>query len=158
MERKHEKVLLEEIGRLVDDLTQARSQISRTIDVSKRSLAKLLPESDRRTLDIIMNILVRYYNTSEEQMAGDSKEGGVMRARRIFGSLGYNRTRASYAYVGSIIKRDHASVMNHCKKMANFRDTNDSLYDEYLEVEARLDETLNMLGYIGHKRRDRTDK
>ena len=154
VEKQHEKILIADLNNLVNDLVKARHSISMTLNATRNTLRNILPEGDRLVLDILLSVIIDYFDVSVDDMKSDSRQGIVMRARRIFGAMGYHRTKASYAYVGRIINKDHASIMNHCKRIKQYEETNDHYYDEYLEIEALLDVKLNRLNVHRKSRKD----
>ena len=128
VESKHEEIFLSELHSLVRILKDLREQTNSVFNRINILEKKLLPYGDRLILDVIIDVTIRHFHINESDMSSDLREGSVMKARRIFCSMGYNRTGSSYAKVGAIVNRDHATVINACKKMRNYRDTHDVLY------------------------------
>jgi chromosomal replication initiation ATPase DnaA len=97
-------------------------------------------------IKIIYRVLESYFQVSPGQMRSkrvNSRKGDTMKARHIFCALLKQKTKFSYAEIGTYIDRDHSTVSNSCKVVQNAKDTNDPLWKHYQLVEKQVNEILD---------------
>ena len=147
VENEHERLFRAELKTLISSLTTVKEEVSSLLTKAKELSNKLLPFGDLLILDVIMDVTIKYYNVTEGDLKGESREGAVMKARRVFMALSYDLTdkRVSYSKIGKIVDKDHATVINACKTTRNFNDTNDVLYHEYLEIKSQVEDKLKQI-------------
>lgn len=69
------------------------------------------------SIPAILERVIMYFGVTIKEVVGRSREGNVMKARKIYCAIARQKTAASYAEIGSIVNRDHATVMNACKSV-----------------------------------------
>lgn len=94
------------------------------------------PKKPERNLIVISQICAHYFMITSKEIAGKSREGDVMHARRIFCTLARELTNLSLAKIGAFINRDHATVINASKYV--YRSEKDvfkkPIYDHYVQI------------------------
>lgn len=69
-------------------------------------------------IDIIKHKVCEYYGVTFEEIAGTTKPGNIVRARHVFCYLAYKLTKQTFAQIGKLINRDHATVLFGKNKVA----------------------------------------
>lgn len=81
-----------------------------------------------------------------KDVMGSSRLGDIIQVRRMYAALARKYSSMSYNQIGMVIKKDHATIMHHCKISDNLLETckkyrKDFAYVETLAVpSARLEE------------------
>ena len=145
VESNQEKVFLKELKFIIDSLNNTSKQISDLVSKAYSLEVKIMPFGDRLILDVIIDNVIKYFHIAEIDLISDQRDGDIMKARRIYCAMGYAMTGTSYSKIGNIVERDHATVINACKKIKNFRDTGDVLYNDYIEIEKLVLDKLNKI-------------
>ena len=106
-----------------------------------------MPWNDRTIIKVIKYETIRYYHVTIDDIEGESRYGDAMKARRVFCAMAKNKTSYSLRQIGLEVNKDHATVINAKKRIANYKATNDILYDQYIEIEKYVNAIMQTLKY-----------
>ena len=130
---------------VIADLTVIRDHTDKLITdlKSKEAYAKAMIHDNVK--DIIIKVTLTYFGATKGQVFTKSKERTYVVPRQIMAALLKKYTRLSLAGVWKIIGRDHATVLHAIKTINNAKDTNDPMYDDFVNIETQVVIILNEL-------------
>ena len=104
-------------------------------------LKDISPISDDQVIapiDII-NTIASYYKITPDEIFGQSRTAGIVRARQIAMYLCREQTNLSLPKIGQLFGgRDHTTVMYACRKVADWMRERLTVYNEVSEILGRL--------------------
>ena len=69
------------------------------------------PITMKATKEEVMKIVCNYYNLSQDELRSRTRTRPIARARQMYMYLARLYTTASYSQIGSLVDRDHATVL-----------------------------------------------
>ena len=131
----HSVDLAAKLTTLTEELLNIRVKASELITQIQLVRTSLIPKTDVAMIEIILLQIRSYFNVNLKMLIEENREGDVMMARHIFNVLVKEHTSLSLAKVGTIVSRDHATVLNSKRVINNARDTNDILIKHYNAID-----------------------
>ena len=101
--------------------------VTKEADILKNDVSKITPEQ-------ILIATSKYYNVLINNVRGKSRNGELVKTRKVYCYLACMLTGESLAKIGWEICKDHATVLHHKKEMTNWM--NISAYNLQREVDA----------------------
>jgi chromosomal replication initiator protein len=103
------------------------------IDLAKEALRDLLAVHDRMvTIDNIQKTVAQYYKLRVADMVSKRRTRSIARPRQISMALAKELTNHSLPEIGDAFGgRDHTTVMHACRKVAELRENNTTINEEY---------------------------
>ena len=87
----------------------------------------------------IINTIASYYKITPDEIFGQSRTAGIVRARQIAMYLCREQTNLSLPKIGQLFgNRDHTTVMYACRKVADWMRERLTVYNEVSEILGRL--------------------
>jgi len=96
-------------------------------------------------LDLILDFACNTYGVDKGMVKGRGRYATkipLVPARRLYAYLAKRYTRESLVSVGSLINRDHATILNYHRKISNFIDTDKAFFKWLMQTEDHFKETL----------------
>jgi chromosomal replication initiator protein len=78
----------------------------------------------------LLDLISDYFCVTKEQIVNYSRKKDIVHARHFFCYFARTKTKRSLEEIGSVIKRDHSSVIHANKKITNLL-----MYDDIKETE-----------------------
>ena len=70
--------------------------------------------------DILKKSVCQHYSITEEELHAFNRRSDIIGARRMFYYIARNHLNITYKKIGNIFDQDHATVMYHERKLADF--------------------------------------
>jgi len=104
-----------------------------TIDFVRETLKDMLAVHDRSvTLDNIQRVVAERYRIKVADLKSKSKARSVVRPRQIAMALSKELTNHSLPEIGRAFgDRDHTTVLHACRKIAELRDSDNNISEDY---------------------------
>lgn len=110
-----------------------------TLELANSALADLLPRQRTLTLNQIIEAVAVFYNSTINDITGDSRTKDVALPRQVAMYLLREETDASLPDVGKALGgRDHTTVMYGYKKIADMIERDDTLRRQIITIRERL--------------------
>lgn len=106
------------------------------LDLAKDALRDLLLLHDRMvTIDNIQKTVAQYYKLRVSDLVSKRRTRSIARPRQVAMALAKELTNHSLPEIGDAFGgRDHTTVMHACRKVAELRENNTSINEEYAEL------------------------
>lgn len=72
-------------------------------------------------LDNIAKIICDYFGITMKELAGPSRKGNPLKARKIFCAIARNKTGLSLSKIGKFVNRDHCTVLSSYRSVEELR-------------------------------------
>jgi chromosomal replication initiator protein len=128
-------------GALRRVIANARFTGSRiTIDQVKRALRDLLAIQDRQVgMDNIQRTVAEYYNIKISDILSKRRNRTIARPRQVAMALAKELTNHSLQEIGEAFGgRDHTTVLHACRKVAELRESNTDVAEDYKNLNRLL--------------------
>jgi len=128
-------------GALRRVIANARFTGSRiTIDQVKRALRDLLAIQDRQVgMDNIQRTVAEYYNIKISDILSKRRNRTIARPRQVAMALAKELTNHSLPEIGEAFGgRDHTTVLHACRKVAELRESNTDVAEDYKNLNRLL--------------------
>lgn len=128
-------------GALRRVIANARFTGSRiTIDQVKRALRDLLAIQDRQVgMDNIQKTVAEYYNIKISDILSKRRNRTIARPRQVAMALAKELTNHSLPEIGEAFGgRDHTTVLHACRKVAELRESNTDVAEDYKNLNRLL--------------------
>ena len=111
-----------------------------TMDTTRTALADLLAVQDRAvSVENIQRTVAEYYKIRLAELSGKSRARSIARPRQIAMALAKDLTNKSLPEIGrSFGGKDHTTVMHACKKVAELRESDESISEDYKNLNRTL--------------------
>ncbi|WP_373777810.1 chromosomal replication initiator protein DnaA [Glaesserella sp.] len=111
-----------------------------TIDAVREALKDLIASYDHLiTIENIQKTVAEYYNIKMSDLKSKSRTRSVARPRQMAMALAKELTNHSLPEIGREFGgRDHTTVMHACKTINEFRDTDSSIQEDYINLTRKL--------------------
>jgi len=109
----------------------------------KSTLLRAIAGLDRATtgtvtLDNIKRTVAGYYNIRLSDLSSPRRTRSLARPRQVAMALAKELTQHSYPEIGSAFDKDHTTVMHACRKIAELRDIDDRLREDFENLQRVL--------------------
>ena len=74
----------------------------------------------KATPEIVLETVCKYYSLTKKEIASKTKERPFVSVRHIYFYLCRKHTKSSYKYIGSLVNRDHATVIYAFRKFNGY--------------------------------------
>ena len=128
-------------GALRRVIANARFTGSRiSIEQVKRALRDLLAIQDRQVgIDNIQRTVAEYYNIKISDILSKRRNRTIARPRQVAMALAKELTNHSLPEIGEAFGgRDHTTVLHACRKIAELRDSNADVAEDYKNLSRQL--------------------
>ncbi len=128
-------------GALRRVIANARFTGSRiTIEQVKRALRDLLAIQDRQVgIDNIQRTVAEYYNIKISDILSKRRNRTIARPRQVAMALSKELTNHSLPEIGEAFGgRDHTTVLHACRKVAELRESNADVFEDYKNLSRLL--------------------
>jgi chromosomal replication initiator protein len=128
-------------GALRRVIANARFTGSRiSIEQVKRALRDLLAIQDRQVkMDNIQRTVAEYYNIKISDVLSKRRNRSIARPRQVAMALSKELTNHSLPEIGEAFGgRDHTTVLHACRKIAELRDSNTDIAEDYKNLSRLL--------------------
>ena len=103
-----------------------------TLDYTKETLHDLLVVQDKQvSVDNIQKVVAKYYKIRVSDMVSKRRNRSVARPRQIAMALSKELTSLSLPEIGEAFERDHTTVLHACKKVAQLREEDTRIEEDY---------------------------
>ena len=105
-----------------------------------------LTKSQSFILNFILDMIKEHFDLTQEELESDSKDTVFVQARRAYYCLAKTETTASLAVIGSMVKKDHATVLHSIKKMhEELNPTKDIEWTKFKDIENKFHKEFNKI-------------
>jgi chromosomal replication initiator protein len=107
-----------------------------TIDFAKDALQDLIAIQDRAiSIDNIQKTVAEYYKIRSSDLLSNRRSRSITRPRQLAMALSKELTNHSLPEIGEAFGgRDHTTIMHGCRKIAELRDTDVKINEDYLNM------------------------
>lgn len=84
--------------------------------------------------EILKKAVCKYYNVTEKELHSDTRRAEVVGARRMFYYMARKHFDQTYKSIGKKFNQDHATVIFHEKKLADFLTFDKNEIRRYIKV------------------------
>ncbi len=110
-----------------------------TVEFARSCLRDMLASYDRAvTLDNIKRTVAGYYNIRLSDLSSPRRTRSLARPRQMAMALAKELTQHSYPEIGSAFDKDHTTVMHACRKIAELRDIDERLREDFENLQRVL--------------------
>ena len=104
-----------------------------TLDFAKETLRDLIALQDRMiTIDNIQKTVAEYYKIRSSDLLSSRRSRSITRPRQIAMALSKELTNHSLPEIGEAFGgRDHTTVLHGCRKIAELRDSDSRIHEDY---------------------------
>ncbi len=102
----------------------------------------------------IIQIILRHYKISMEELRLKSRKAEVVEARQVLCHFLYQRLDISLAKIGAIILRDHATVLYSIRKVQEYSEVNKHFRKRLWEIEEEINQITNPSEYVTITRKE----
>ncbi len=104
-----------------------------TLDFAKEALRDLIALQDRMiTIDNIQKTVAEYYKIRSSDLLSSRRSRSITRPRQIAMALSKELTNHSLPEIGEAFGgRDHTTVLHGCRKIAELRDSDSRIHEDY---------------------------
>jgi len=88
--------------------------------------------------DVLKKSVCYKYNITDGELHSDSRRADIISARRMFYYVARKHLKVTYDKIGSIFNQDHATVMYHERKLADFLEYDKSEMSVYQSIKQDL--------------------
>jgi len=134
--------LVHELELLTPRLNAVKKAINRALIKIRYIEQKLIPGGNDNLVEVIKKEVLMYYSVGMEDIMSKSRESTITQARQVLAVLLKSKTSLSYAAVGLIINRDHATIMHSVKVIGDSKDTDDIAFKRYAIIEKNIDNVV----------------
>ena len=138
-EKSVEEKMLETIDGLLPEMIRMRNNLNSIIMEMDFYKTMHTESGETKIAKIVMLSATSHFGVSKSAVESKSRDTDTRMARQIFLSLTKELTSKSFARVGAMIGKDHATVM-HAKKVTN--NSNDPIHSHFLEVKIQVQQAL----------------
>lgn len=109
------------------------------LELVNMALADSLRRPERISVEQIIDVVCRYYDVSDEDLAGSSRKSAIVYPRQVAMYLSRTETDASLPQIGAMMgSRDHTTVLHGYEKISGLADTDPQLRRDLLEIKTML--------------------
>jgi chromosomal replication initiator protein DnaA len=106
-----------------------------TVDFALGCLRDMLASYDRQvSVEAIKRAVCTHYQIRASDLASARRTRSLARPRQLAMALCKELTTHSYPEIGSAFGKDHTTVLHACRKIAELRETDERLLDDYEQI------------------------
>ncbi len=116
-----------------------------TLEFTREALADLLAvQAKTVTIENIQKTVAEYYKIRLADMSGKSRSRSIARPRQMAMALAKDLTSKSLPEIGQAFGgRDHTTVLHACRKIAELKESDDGITEDYRNLLRTLSSWLN---------------